>query len=129
MVTREDEHYLESARETLDFLRHRLSDKERQRGLSDGRYRIEVDSVKLEDRDDGKAIVVMFRAEERPGCLFGFEMDAVEPLEEDNPDDDRRVFSDPREWGAVVLTNLDETLSAINLGLPEDCARQAVNWV
>lgn len=129
MVIHEDEHYLKSARETLSFVRHRLLGKEEQRRLSDGRYRIEVDSIELEDRDYGKAVVVMFRAEERPGCLFGFEMDAVEPLDEDNPDDNRRMFPDPREWGAVVLVNLDESLSAINLGLPKDCARDAVTWV
>ncbi len=125
----EDEHYLKSVREALSFVRHRLLDKEEQRRLSDGCYRIEVDSVELEDRGDGKAIVVVFRAEERPGCLFGFEMDAVEPLDEDNLDDNRRMFPDPREWGAVVLANLDESLSALNHGLPEDWARNAVTWV
>lgn len=129
MVIPEDEHYLTSARETLSFVRHRLLNKEEQRRLSDRRYRIEVDSVELEDRADGKVLVVMFRAEERPGCLFGFEMDAVEPLDESNPDDNRRMFPDPREWGAVVLVNLDESLSALNLGLPEDCTRGAVTWV
>ena len=71
----------------------------------------------------------MFRAEERPGCLFGFEMDAVEPLDADTPDDDRRTFPDPREWGAVVLVNLDESLSAISRGLPADCALDSVTWI
>jgi hypothetical protein len=60
---------------------------------------MEIDSVELGDSDRGKAIVIMFRAGERPGCLFGFEMDAVESLDEDNPGDNRRTFPDPREWG------------------------------
>ncbi len=127
-MTREDEHYLESARETLGFVRRRLLDEEGQRRLSGGRYHIEVESVELEDRSAGKAIVIMFRAEERPGCLFGFEMDADEPMDQDGPGDNRSLFPDPREWGAVVLVNLDESLSATNRGLPEDCARDAATW-
>jgi hypothetical protein len=124
-MTRKNELYLEYGRETLRHVRRWLSDEERQRGISDGRYHIEVDSVELEDRDEGKAVVVIFRAEERPGCRFGFEMDAVEPLDEN----DRRMFPDPREWAAVVMVNLDETLSAVHLGLPEECVPDSVTWV
>lgn len=89
---------------------------------------MEVDSVDLEDRDDRKVVVIMFGAEERPGCRFGFEMDAVEPLDEDDHDE-RRMFPDPREWAAILLVNLDETLSAVHLGLPENCTPGAVTWV
>lgn len=128
MTIYEDKHYLENARETLRHVRRRLLDKEQQQGLSDGRYHIEVDRVDLKDRDDRKVVVVLFKAEERPGCQFGFEMDAVEPLDEDDQND-RPMFADPHEWAAIVLVNLDETLSALHLGLPEKCTPGTVTWV
>ena len=85
-----------------------------------------MDSIKAEDRACAKVVVVVFRAAERPGCLFGFEMDAVEPLDEENPDDNRRGFSDPREWAVVVLVNLDGVLCAGNPGLPKDCEQDGI---
>lgn len=127
-MTQRNGGYADSAQETLAFVRRQLLEEGGQRRLSDGRYRIEVESVGIGDRDYGQVIVILFRAQERPGCLFGFEMDAVEPLDEDD-DYDRRMFPDPREWGAVLLVNLDESLSATHLGLPEDCARDAITWV
>ena len=68
-------------------------------------------------------IVVFYRDLERPGCLFGWRMEAVEPVAQDGSPP-----SDPESWTTVVGANFAEHVIGTPRGLPEGCSPEGVTW-
>ena len=65
--------------------------------------RAQVEDVRL-GSESNPDVVVLFRARERPECLFGFRMEARSP-----PDDEAHGIP-PKTWAAIIVTNFEESV-------------------
>lgn len=79
---------------------------------------VRVEDVRIDSFEDSRHIVILFRDLDRSECLFRF--DWVTPEEVDN---------DPCFSATVAWANFDETLYAVDLGLPEECSSEGINWI
>jgi predicted esterase YcpF (UPF0227 family) len=82
-------------------------------GLAD---KIRVEEVRLETSELDHKVVILFRDLDRPQCLFGYEMEAIEWHE---PGYDLR-FLDPEIWTTIVWANFQERI--VSQPLPEGCS-------
>jgi hypothetical protein len=92
--------------------------------------RLTLEDVLVQGGDSGPVLYVLFRVEGRPDCLFGFnwgdlwEM-AHDPLLEEEGHD----RAGAHDAASVVLANVEETVYADDMGLPETCVEHGVTWI
>jgi hypothetical protein len=113
---------LESMKRALaaEWVRRDRTGREIARGSGiDG---VEIEHVAFEGQPPDTEAVVLFRADRRPGCLYGwrFHIWPVPP-----PDDEE--MGTPESWGSVMRLNLEELVLAAP-GLPECRPDQTVTW-
>jgi hypothetical protein len=82
------------------------------------RPRIRVEDVRIDTFKGERDVVILFRDLDRPECLFGFAWGLMGVLEDDEYFD-----------ATICWANFDETLYAADLGLPEECSPEGINWV
>lgn len=83
---------------------------------------ITVEAIYVSEPEDD-AVIVLLTSIERPDCLFGYRFPAT---------DDGGAGAgelDAEEWGDVLITNLIETISAANAGLPQGCDPATITWI
>ena len=64
-------------------------------------------------------VVILLRGLNRPGCLSGWRIPAVEPHADP---------MGPESWTTVVWANLEGDLQAIGYGLPRNCSSGVLTW-
>jgi hypothetical protein len=93
--------------------------------------RIRVEDVRLDTSEAEHGIVILFRDLDRPGCLFGWEVDAMP--DSDVLDDDKAAFADWRDaaefYATIIWANWEERIYAFSSGLPEECSSEGINWI
>lgn len=101
---------------TIGFFRH------------EGRM-IRVEDVVLEASEHERMVVVYFRDETRPRCLFGWRFPSND--EDDTDPEARRSWGPPQAevWASITLTNFEEQIMAAGLGLPAKCDPDGITWV
>ncbi len=100
-------------------LRRRLLDPDggaKTPGREDPEGRVVVEEVRLGDPPNEGMVVVLYRDVRRPGCLFGWRMEAVEPEDE------------PEIWTTVVWANFREHVIGTPHGLPAKCSEEGITW-
>ncbi len=85
-----------------------------------GAYRTSFEDVEFGTYEGEDVVVVSFRIE-GDDRLFGFRMEAVEPLD---PRD--LSYEDPEGWAEIILINLDE---AILVGTRSGPDSEGIVWV
>lgn len=89
--------------------------------------RVTVEDVRLDTSRPLHRIHILFRESSRPGCLFGYRAEAVEDPIILDP---QEGYWGPEDWAGVILvTNFEEQVEAINLGLPPDCDPGGITWI
>lgn len=78
--------------------------------------KIRVEEVRLDTSEPEHKVVILFRDLDRPECLFGFDMEAIERHE---PGYDLR-FLDPEIWTTIVWANFQERI--VTQPLPKGCS-------
>ena len=86
---------------------------------------VRFEEVRLEGAEsEAGSVVILFRASDRPGCLFGCREDAVvshEPWQDPQRDA-------PEGWADMVWISLMEDLETPP-SLPKGCEPSATTWV
>ncbi len=99
------------------------------RGETHGGVRVE--RIYLDESGPEHEIAILFRDLDRPECLFGYRISAVETpdvLEEaTNPYTD--LTSAAQAWGENVWVLFEEEVFAAGCGLPRSCSPEAVTWI
>jgi hypothetical protein len=85
--------------------------------------KIRVEDVRLDTSEPDHKIVILLRNLDRPECVFGFDMEAVEWHE---PGYDPHSL-DPNIWVTIVLANFRERI--MSQALPEECSPGEITWV
>ncbi len=92
---------------------------------------VRVEGVRLDESGPEHEIVVLFRDLGRPGCLFGYRIEALETPdvlhERSNPY--RNPASAPRAWAENVWALFEEEVFASGYGLPKDCSPEGIMWI
>lgn len=84
-----------------------------------------VDEVRLDNEGLDAALIVLFRSDDRPGCVFGWRI-PIWPAPTPDPED---VDSTPEGWAWILAMNLTELRDA-SPGLPScDPDDQGITWV
>ncbi len=78
-----------------------------------------VEDVRLEDSSE-EMVVVLYRDLKRPGCHFGWRMEATVPKEEPE--------MEPELWMTIVWTNFIEHVISTPYGLPAKRSEEGITW-
>ena len=84
---------------------------------------IRVEDVRLRRVEPDHKVIILLRNLDRPECVFGFDMEAVEWHE---PGQDPHSL-DPNIWVTIVSANFRER--SISQVLPEECSPGEITWV
>lgn len=93
---------------------------------------ITVVDVRVEGTQPLIDLVVLFRAEARPRCLFGYRWTdiwtraATDQEQESEPEPDEQAIV---SFVRLFLINLEEQIEADDLGLPADCEPDGITWI
>jgi hypothetical protein len=92
-------------------------------------WMIRVEGVRLDVSEDERMVVILFRDEARPQCLFGWRFPSND--EEETDPEVRRAWGPPQAeaWVSIVLTNFEEQIMAEGHGLPSECDPESITWV
>jgi hypothetical protein len=92
-------------------------------------WMIRVEDVRLDVSEHERMVLILFRDETRPQCLFGWRFPSND-REETDPEV-RRSWGPPQAeaWVSIVLTNFEEQIMAEGHGLPPECAPESIAWV
>ncbi len=95
---------------------------------------IKIEDIRLDTSGPLHQVHILFRDPSRPECLFGYWAEAAE--QEAEPLTDLIVLSPskgcwvPEDWASTILvTNFEEQVEAIGLGLPPDCDTEGITWI
>ncbi len=96
--------------------------------------RIKIEDVRLDTSGPLHQVHVLFREVVRPECLFGYWAEAVEWEEQSSEDpivlDPVEGYWGPEDWaGTILVTNFEEQVEALGLGLPPRCDPEGITWV
>lgn len=86
----------------------------------------------MDTNDADFDLAVLFRADDRPECLFGRRWSNIWTMElEDQKNMPVRISDEEAIEGFVTLfiVNLAEEIEAVDLGLPSDCDPDSVTWI
>ncbi len=103
---------------------------EETRWLRSEGWLIRVEDVGLSTSERERMLVILFRDDARPGCLFGWRFPSNDEREADP--EAKRSWGLPQAevWaGTIVLTNFVEQIMAEGLGLPSECDPERTTWV
>ncbi len=112
----------EYERRVVGWLRgHLLGDKP---GIFHPGGGVRIEDVRLEGSREEGSVVITFRDQRRPECLFGRKEDAVGPPESwEDPYRDA-----PEGWAELVAINLQEDVVS-SPGLPRKCNPGSITWM
>lgn len=82
---------------------------------------IALESVHVDHSTAMPKLVVTFRHDYRPACLFGFTTAARAEGEVD--------AYPPDLWAPILAVNLGEAIEAEDMGLPAECPENGVAWL
>lgn len=118
---------IEYERRAVEALRQRLlgpGGKAKKFGEEGTSSRILVEDVRIETAPTGNLIVILYRDLDRPDCLFGWRIEAMEPVspaQHPGP-------AHPEEWAIIVSANFQEHILGTPYGLPKNCSPKGINW-
>lgn len=122
----------EYERQVLHKLWHELMEDE---PLVERGGRIRIEDVRLDTSGTLHQVHILFRETSRPDCLFGYWAEAVEYEEEKFSEDPivldtEEGYWGPEDWASTILvTNFEEQVEAVGLGLPPDCDTERITWI
>lgn len=110
----------------LEWLQHHLLEQDPH--IGEGGRHIRVEEVHLESGQEEDMVVILFREDRRPSCLFGFRMPVYEDISK------RGQLDDPSDvaslWGEMIVGGyLTEQIVAGGMGLPKDCSPDSITWI
>lgn len=86
--------------------------------------RVLVEEVRLETASTGPNMIsILYRDRRRPECLFGWQVEAVEPT---SPTDVSSLG--PELWTTIIWANFTEYVEGSPDGLPDDCLQDGITW-
>ncbi len=96
--------------------------------------RIRIEDVRLDTSEPLHQVHILFRETSRSECLFGYWAEAVEDAEKSSEDpvvfDPVEGYWGPEDWASIiVVTNFEEQVDAVGLGLPPDCDPESITWI
>ena len=99
------------------------------RGETHGGVRVE--GIHLDESGPEHEIAILFRDLDRPECLFGYRIEAVEDPDVLNEATSHHtdLSSAAQMWAENVWILFEEEVFASGCGLPRDCSREAITWV
>lgn len=83
---------------------------------------IDIEETRLDSSETDPIVVVLFRNREHPECLFGWSMEAIESVPEDEEPMDRDI------WNTVLWANFMEIMFSDRVRSGQDCA-DGITWV
>lgn len=113
----------------LGVLRRQLIERNELSWLRLEGWMIRVEDVSLDVSEHQRMVLILFRDEARPQCLFGWRFPSND---EEEPDPQaQRSWGPPQAdaWASIVLTNLEEEIMAAGYGLPTECVSESITWV
>ena len=95
---------------------------------------IRIEEVRLDTSGPLHQVHLLLRESSRPECLFGYWAEAVEWEEESVEDpivlNPQEGYWGPEDWAsAILVTNFEEQVDALGLGLPPDCDPEGITWI
>jgi hypothetical protein len=93
---------------------------------------ITFEDTRIETNEDDYDLVVLFREDARPECLFGRRWSKIWAMElEDQQGLSVEIDDEEAVEGFVTLfiVNLGEEIEATDLGLPSECDPDSVTWI
>ncbi len=113
---------------------HKLRDMLLGDCLTECERSVRIEDVRLDTSGPLHQVHILFRDPSRPECLFGYWAEAVEWEEASSEDpivlDPVEGYWGPEDWASTILvTNFEEQVEAIGLGLPPDCDTEGITWI